>query len=294
MPSSHALDLARSDFALVSFPRRTVRIDGPDRATWLNGVVTCDVAAAKGDVAQYGLALSRPGKIQSDLICVQGDGTLFVATSVSSHATLFESWQRMLVMEDADLTDAGTDIDWYLVVGPNSGALEFGSAVATGTLDLLGLGGRVVGLPRNHAMNPTDRILSEDDWLQLRLERLWPEYPTDYDDTDRPHEANLDQRAVSWTKGCYLGQEVVCMQQMRGKVKRRASVFRADALFASAPERDTAILDADGKAVGRVTSAANSQRAGAGLVMAQVEVASEDALLTLATGPKLSRVVEPL
>lgn len=152
-----------------------------------------------------------------------------------------------------------------------------------------------VGLPRNHAMNPyADRILSDEQWLELRLERLWPQYGVDYDESDRPHEANLDQRAVSWTKGCYLGQEVVCMQQMRGKVKRRASVFRADALFASPPEEGTALLDGDGKAVGRVTSASNSRRAGAGLVMAQLEVASEDGLLALPSGLTLTRLVAPL
>ena len=78
-------------------------------------------------------------------------------------------------------------------------------------------------------------IGSEPDWQRLRIERAVPAYGTDYDDRDNPHDASLERRAVSWTKGCYLGQEVVCMQDMRGKLKRRIVTLAFDSRDPPAP-----------------------------------------------------------
>jgi hypothetical protein len=63
--------------------------------------------------------------------------------------------------------------------------------------------------------------MSTEQWQTFRVARFVPLYGVDFDERQNPHEASLERRAVSWDKGCYLGQEAVCMQDMRGKVKRR-------------------------------------------------------------------------
>jgi folate-binding protein YgfZ len=75
----------------------------------------------------------------------------------------------------------------------------------------------------------------------------------DFGERDNPHEASLDRIAVSWSKGCYLGQEVVCMQDMRGKVKRRlVALDGSGALLGGV--KPTEVLTADGSVAGHVSS----------------------------------------
>ena len=68
---------------------------------------------------------------------------------------------------------------------------------------------------------PALRRGTDADWEALRIAQAFGRFGVDFGEADNPHEAALDRRAVSWSKGCYLGQEVVCMQDMRGKLKRR-------------------------------------------------------------------------
>ncbi|HMJ15902.1 MAG TPA: folate-binding protein YgfZ, partial [Polyangiaceae bacterium] len=96
---------------------------------------------------------------------------------------------------------------------------------------------------------------SPDAWRCVRIEYALPEFGTDFGTQDNPHEASLDRRAVSWSKGCYLGQEVVCMQDMRGKVKRR--VVRLDADGPAALAAGTPVL-AGSETVGEITSSCRS------------------------------------
>ena len=140
------------------------------------------------------------------------------------------------------------------------------------------------------------RRLGAEDWTRLRLERGFPEFGVDYDGSDRPHEAALDRRAVSWSKGCYLGQEVVCMQDMRGKVKRSVRVLRLDAPPEARLEAGAAIVDANGGVAGRVSSLAFSARAGAWLVMTKLQLEALDGELWYqgTTGRFPARATEPV
>ena len=58
-------------------------------------------------------------------------------------------------------------------------------------------------------------------WDVVRVRAAVPRFGVDFDETTYPQEAALETRAVSFQKGCYLGQEIVCMLEMRGHVKRK-------------------------------------------------------------------------
>jgi hypothetical protein len=89
----------------------------------------------------------------------------------------------------------------------------------------------------------------------LRVAAGFPAFGVDYTADDNPHEASLDRRAVSFQKGCYLGQEVVYMQDARGKVKRRVVLVSIESSTPIPPGTPILVRET-GASVGSVTSLA--------------------------------------
>jgi folate-binding protein YgfZ len=118
---------------------------------------------------------------------------------------------------------------------------------------------------------PALALSSEADWDAFRIAQSLGRFGVDFGEADNPHEAALDRRAVSWSKGCYLGQEVVCMQDMRGKLKRRLVALSLDSA-AGEPAVGSPVTTVDGaEAVGELTSVARSPVTGKLLALARVK-----------------------
>ena len=113
--------------------------------------------------------------------------------------------------------------------------------------------------------------LSDDELERLRIEAGTPRYGSEIDDRVLPAETGLTERAVSFTKGCYPGQEPIARQHYRGKVNRRLRILEVEGHVA--PESEVRFGE---KAVGRVTSAVP----GLALAYVRVEV-PEDAELAV-------------
>jgi folate-binding protein YgfZ len=115
-------------------------------------------------------------------------------------------------------------------------------------------------------------------WEIARVEAGRPEYGIDMDDTTIPQEANMDDlHALSYTKGCYVGQEIVARVHFRGHVNRHLRGLRLAS--GDTPPAHAPLLDADGRPVGEVRSAVISPRLGAiALGMVRREVAAGAAL----------------
>jgi folate-binding protein YgfZ len=99
--------------------------------------------------------------------------------------------------------------------------------------------------------------VGEAAWESLRVQRGRPRYGTDLDDSTIPQEAGLNERAVSFTKGCYVGQETVARLFYRGKPNRHLRGLRLSGPAAPGDE-----LRLDGKPVGRLGTVAESPRLG--------------------------------
>jgi folate-binding protein YgfZ len=210
----------------------------------------------------------------------------------------------MLIMEDAELLAPAVKQLWFSLHGPEaagraaSWAREAGGASAS--IDFTGLGGAALVVPESAERlilaHAEGQRLGADDWTRLRVERGFPEFGVDYDGSDRPHEAALDRRAVSWSKGCYLGQEVVCMQDMRGKVKRSIRVLRVDAPSDARLEAGATLVKGNGDVVGNITSVTLSARAAAWLVMAKLQLDALDGELWCQspTGRFPARATDPV
>jgi folate-binding protein YgfZ len=274
-------DLARRSVVVVpSAQWGTLLVSGADRRSWLEGLVTCELKQLSVGQGTWGLALNRLGKIQSVLWVISAGDALWLALAPGTLEGLEPELNKMLVMEDAELERPPAPVCWFALHGPEAAARASVLAVEmeghAAPIDWTGLGGAALVIPEARVADVraacAEYVLTGEDWTRLRLERGLPELGVDFDTQARPHEAALERRAVSWTKGCYLGQEVVCMQDMRGKVKRSLRVLEVAAPADAELGTPALIVNASGAKVGSVTSRAFSPRASAWLVMARVDL----------------------
>ncbi|WXA91013.1 folate-binding protein YgfZ [Pendulispora brunnea] len=271
-PLSSQIDHARRSVLLVRASElEVIVVRGSDRISWLNGLLTCNLAAAAPGQAIYGLAVQQKGRIVCDVtVLVEEDRVLLVVPG-SIREELEKSFDHYLVMEDAEFSHAPYAV-WH-AHGPRArdlvaAARAVGASAAE--LDPTGLGGAVIAAPAEGEAKVFEALstaldqvggLAGDDagWEALRLEQAVPRFDRDFDGTTYPQEATLERRAVSFDKGCYLGQEVVCMLEMRGRVKRKlASIVLAKDGAAEPPAKGTEVFDAAGTKVGEITSSAPS------------------------------------
>lgn len=258
----------------------TLLVSGADRLSWLQGIVSSDVEKLSRGEGSWGLVLTKQGKILSDVTVVAGENEVYLGLVRSAAERVADWLEQFLVMEDASVADATTDFGWVMLHGPTGSEIARNVLRAAGgggesaAVDFTGFGGAMLVAPRTTleqvgpvlAQHGGVRIGTREDWDRLRVERLVPITGIDIDDHTSAHEASLERRAVSWTKGCYLGQEAVCMQDMRGKVKRRLATVLLSA--GSAPAVGTPVTLPGGAKVGETRSAADSEVLGGPVAIA--------------------------
>lgn len=290
---------------MLAFPdlaRETLIVSGADARGFLNGLVTCDLSHLDRNRGAYGLLLTKQGKIQTDLEVLLCDAGLLVGVAPGTGATILAMLERYLVMEDAELS-LRLDLAFLKLLGDESevAAIESFSAlpevVAHGRIDWPGTLGTAVVVHRSAIASGTSGLLSKlapgarqgsmDDWNQARVRAGFPLFGVDYTPEDNPHEAALEHRAVSFSKGCYLGQEVVCMQDLRGRLKRRVITLRfsggARAVLSGGIAPGSPVL-AEGvtEAAGEVTSAATFGEDAWAIVRVRAPYFQEGSTLTVA------------
>jgi len=271
--------------AIPHVDHATLAVSGQDRLAWVNGLFTCDLLKRQTGYAVYGLAVGRNGRVLSDATILADDGSARLLLSIPATvvAPLREHLEHYLVMEDAAIAERTDGFVAWALHGPRAAGVVEAARGAGGvgaTIDRTGLGGAFVLAPVEHAApvrEAIERSVLErngcvgDDlgWEALRLERAVPRFGPDFDDKTYPQEASLEKAAVSFEKGCYLGQEVVCMLEMRGHVKRRLVSLVLES--GEPPARGVAVTDEAGAAVGEVTSAAPSPTLGKAVAFAMLK-----------------------
>lgn len=226
--------------------RAYVRVQGPDAVDYLNRMLSNDVPES-GSVDAL-LLTPKARVIAPLLVWRRDDEDVLLLTEPELGEVVRQQLTRMRFAAKCEV-----ELE------------EHTSTIVLGGAD--GISNRDYGVP---AVEVLDVELDGDaDLERLRIEAATPRYGREIDDRVLPAEAGLDERAISFEKGCYPGQEPVARQHYRGKVNKRLRVLEV----AGAPEPETPVLH-DGKDVGRITSAVP------GLALAYVRVAvPEDATL---------------
>jgi folate-binding protein YgfZ len=235
MLSPSAQEAASRGALLVEAPHLgTIAVSGPDRQSWLNGLLTSDVAKLRPGHASYGLVLVKVGRNVSDVFVLHADDRLFVAGQRDRIALLEEHFEKYLIMEDAAHKDVSSDYAWAFSHGPRAAEIAAAAAamsgVYAGTVLLNGPADGVIVAPAPRMADvlrdladrhPGVAFGSVEDAEALRVRRFLPRFGVDFGEKNYPQEAALEKIAVSFSKGCYLGQEVVCRLEMRGHVVKK-------------------------------------------------------------------------
>jgi folate-binding protein YgfZ len=238
--------------------REFVRVAGPDAADYLQRMVSNDVEALGVGEACAALLLTAKARVIAPLVVLRrADDDFLLLTEPGLGDVVRMHLRRMRLRARCDVESE--EHRSLLVFGGSDGfATDWPGA------------GEVL----DAAYEPT---LAEDDLELRRIEAGVPRWEHEIDDRILPAEAGLDATHISFSKGCYPGQEPVARLHFRGHPNRRLRVLELDEL----PEQDAPLLH-DEREVGRVTSAARRED---GTVVALAYVRTEvpdDAPLALA------------
>jgi len=287
--AARPIDLAglQSGAAVYLGEERTrIAVSGEDRQRWLNGVLSNDVSKVNG--AQYACALNEKGKILADAIVIAGKDELSVWVPNRAAAPLVSHWDRFIIMDDVELA---IDESHHLVFVQGSaanGPIErAGLSSRALSFDDIGVGGFVLEAKRGEAEEIVKRIAREGavriepgDVHTLRVEAARASFGFDFDEKTYVQEAGLEKRAVSFTKGCYHGQEIVCMLENRGSVSKRLVQL---AIAPGAAIQAGAEVSFDGKTIGKLTSIVpHADGTATGLAMIKLAQANEGETLVIA------------
>jgi len=225
--------------------RGVVRIAGPDSETFLQNIVTNDMARLAAGEAGFGALLSPQGKIQTDFLLVpDGDGFLLDlpldrVPDFVKRMTLYRLRAKVTIADES--TALGVVAFW-------GGETPDVDGIVFADPRLAALGWRAI-LPREAAR--ADAGSDEADEAAYHAHRIRlgvPEGGRDFAFGDAfPHDADMDDLGgLDFRKGCYVGQEIVSRMQHRGTARRRAVHASSEAAL---PPAGTAI-DAGGRAIG--------------------------------------------
>ena len=257
----------RESAGAVELPRDFVRVTGPDAVSFLEGQLSQEVAGLSHGASTWAFLLQPQGKVVAFLRVLRtGEEELVLETDAGFSDAMIERLNRFKLRVKADLDP----LDWRCVAvrGPRSHELVPSGVVA----DWPGLpGADLVG--EAPAAPEGVPMCSLEAYEAVRIEAGIPVMGRELDEGTIPAEAGVVDRSVSFTKGCYTGQELVARIDSRGgNVPRRLrGVVFGDGV--SVPVGAT--IEADGKEAGRITSAALSPRIGATVALAYVRRAVE-------------------
>lgn len=225
------------------------RLSGADRVRYLNGQVSNDVRQAKDSAALYACVTNLKGKIEADVfIHAAPDGeSLLIDADANLRDPLGMRLEKYIIADDAVLEDVTDEWQVWHLLGSQQPP-EGGHSLANNLR--FGLAGTDVWLPA--AVIPPLTSISPTEAETLRIVQKVPAYPQELNADTFPQEAGLETAAMNFTKGCYIGQEILSRIKTTGKMPRQIIAWSSDAALTPGE----ALLSAEGKEVGIITSAA--------------------------------------
>jgi folate-binding protein YgfZ len=264
---------------------RRVAVGGADRFRWLSGMVTNAVNELAGNGGAWNFVLNAQGRIQGDLCVWREGGNLGMEIAADQYERLLAHLDRFIIMDDVELAPKSLDAAGRL---NGETALGLVGPLAAGVLARLGLpvpagqmtSARAVWKEVDVCVARAYGVLAPhyELWMPAAgIPALWralaeagatpagaasleafrvaegiPAYGIDIAERDLPQETS-QMRALSFNKGCYVGQEVVERIRSRGGLRRRLQSLE---LFGPQPAAGAALTMEDGTEAGRITSAA--------------------------------------
>ena len=279
--------------------RGVLGVTGTDRLSWLQGLLTNDVAALPVGGVCEAAYLTPQGRMITDMRVVHLEDRTLLDVPASLAAALAARLDALIFSEDAQVADRSRALAIVDLHGPDVPAMHQGAAAFLVEQGAVVISDSAFGLPGISLFLAPDRVDAAIAGLVaagalettletldvLRVEAGRPAFLIDMDDHTLPLEAGLDKRAISFSKGCYVGQEVIVrvMQRGHGRVAKKLVGFS----FAKGelPKAGDRALSGE-REIGRVTSAVWSPtlESGIGLGYVHRDFVEAGTRVTIRTG----------
>ena len=270
--------------------RGKIRVYGEDRARLLHAMSTNDVKTLKPGEGCYSLFLSAQGRVLADSHILALEDYILIDTEPETREKMMKHLDAFIIADDVTLEDATDATATLALCGPQAAAMlsgagapvpeaEYGLAPWNGGLivkaSLTGGPGFLVIVPVETKSGVIAKFEAQggqettaEAFNIVRLENGKPRYGDDITERYLTQETN-QLHAVSFNKGCYLGQEIVERVRSRAQIHRRLLPLRIDS---SVPPVAGFKLEAEGKPAAEITSAAYSPALGATVALAYVRI----------------------
>jgi folate-binding protein YgfZ len=257
--------------------RAKIALTGGDRVRWLNGMVTNNIRDLAVGHGVYAFLLNPQGHILGDLYAFNRGDSLLVETDQSQLEKILATFDHYIIMDDVEVTNLGDQMTGVGIAGPKARAVlqSLGMQLPEQPLQFVEARSRkgcTVVRGDNSAVESYELWLPPSDvsnlWEEivrtgatpagagalelLRIASGVPRYGQDIRERDLPQETE-QTRAVHFSKGCYVGQEIVERIRSRGNVHRKFTGFLIEGALPAAGTK----LQADGKDIGEITSVAS-------------------------------------
>lgn len=274
--------------------RAKIKLTGNDRVRWLNGMVTNNIRDLAQNHGVYCFLLNAQGRIQADFYAFNMGDSILVDVEGSLREKVLAHFDKFIIMDDVEVADITATLAAVAVAGPRAQSVLQSAGIQSPALAPLELctpkcecncncvqctllrrdesqhGGTdnsshaayEIWLAPDQLASTWDAVLAAgatavgaDAWELRRIALGIPRYGVDIFEKDLPQETG-QSRALNFTKGCYLGQEIVERIRSRGNVHRHFTAFTVEGPLPT-PATKIHVAGQDEKDVGEITSSAN-------------------------------------
>jgi folate-binding protein YgfZ len=248
-------------------PRTLLRLTGPDRLRFLNGQVTQDVKKILPGHAVRSAIITSKGRLEADLHIAATSDSLLIETDFILRESLHTRLEKFIVADDVTIEDISLSYNlahFLSLSSPPADAPKDSYSFLSPRFREPGLD---LWIPFTSRYQPASSPVPE--WEPLRIARGLPLWGIDVGPDTLPPEAGFESDAISSTKGCYIGQEVISRLRSVGHVNRHLCVLASSS---------TAILSLplecttpEGSALGKMTSATSLPDSSAILALSMIK-----------------------
>lgn len=296
----------------------TLALTGADRGSFLHALLTNDIADLAAGRGVYAAYLTPQGRMITDMRVLETGTRTLLAVERDVAAPLTERFNKLVFSEDVEAKDVSPELIAIGVHGPSAARMiQVATGMSAASLesqydnvtsesitivrdDALGLPGYEVYVPTAEAAAMHAALfaagavrVSDETGETLRIEAGRARFGVDMTTDTIPLEAGLEDRAISFTKGCYVGQEVIIRVMHRGQGRVARRLVSMVLTQGPVPARGDAIQVGD-RVVGAVTSAASSPKVGGALALGYVQREHAQAGTEVTVGGLQARVYQPL
>jgi len=289
--SAAAYEAARRRAAVLDrSDRGRIVVSGVDRASYLQGLLTNDIVALQAGQGCYAAYLTPQGRMIADLYVYELGDVILLTMDRAVKDSVLAKLDQFIFSEDVQLGDVTDTFAQIGVIGPQAAAIvsrildgttretlealiehanlraawQGEPAIVTRTADA-GVAGFDLFVDRAKAEALSSALaaaggvaIDERTAEALRIESGTPRFHRDMDEETIPLEAGIESRAISFTKGCYVGQEVIIrvLHRGHGRVARKLVGLVLSDSAADGPPAAGAIVRSGDREIGHITSSA--------------------------------------